>query len=434
VNNNYNSNNNELNGNVLGNTNVNGINEVPEMLETLDAPVGGQLNESQSANMGNNYEQSAPMPQQSTFFNSPVGNNGINNGVSVPEPAYTNPQSINPMPGFESPNTIGTTPPISFEPEKQPKKKQNKTWFVILIIVVLFGIGFGVFALLRYTDLLNPSIKVEIKTKELEVSLNEKLSSDVKDYADISGTDNKNCSVDTTKVDITKEGEYKFQVKCGEKISEGIIKVVDNEDLKVEVKPLYKVKDDTVEAKDFIVEVNKDYNYEFVNKEEVLNNLKTIGRYTVKIKAIKGEKTKEVDATLVVIEYKIKGYLICESNSQQLQGSSTTKVNSQKFGIYDTNENKFAGVASEINTFKFVDETEYVNYVAKYNNEGKITIDNISGTPNFDDANLTITLSNELKREDLISKYGEETINTFISIKTYYEKTLGYSCSYQKEG
>jgi len=423
--------NNNFNGEVLGsvdNTNNLSSNPMPtevETLETLDTSIVTPINE---------VNNSQVIDNSNVVMNSQIENNTPAPQPVTPEPAYTNPQNINPMPGFEHSNTIGTTPPISLEPEKEPKKKKsNKTLFILVIIIVLFGVGFGTYYVLKYTDILNNTPKITITTKTLDINMGEVLSNDINDYASVAGTDIKNCNINKDTVNTEVAGTYTYQITCGEIYKSGTINVVDNTELLVNTKSLYKVKGSTVEAKDFIANLNEDYTYEILNSEEVNGYLNgEEGTYVVKIKATSGTKTKEVEAKLVIIKYEIKGYLICSSNPQNLENSSTTKVLSEKFAIVNDGNNGFGGLTTESYIFKFTDETEYTNYLAEYKNKGTLTIDNVTGQVEFNDTDLTITISNEKTKEEVIAKYGENNMENYRSIRSYFMNTLKYTCPYSE--
>ena len=431
-----NNSNNNLNGNVLGNINSNNPNNlIDDNIETLDS------------NVGINQE----IFSSKTFFNPEVNNvNNVNNNVNLsqggmtnqtiempnipnePTTAYTNPQMINPspMPGFENSNAIGQTPPISLEPEKKPKKTGNKILFVILILVVLAGIGFGTWYVLKYTNFLNNHKSINIVTKDLELVMGESLSTDISYYANITGTDTKNCLLDISLVDINNVGTYNYKVTCGDIEKTGVISIIDNRELTINIKKLYITKNSSLEAKDFAKKENDGLTYEFVNREEVNTILAgDYGTYTVKLRVSDGNKTKEVDASLVLMEYGIKGYLICTSNEQNVDNAIMTV--SEKFAIIDNqNKNSYGNVAYEIHNFKFTDETEYTNYLAQYNTNNTITINNITGDVKFDDENLTISITNELDNNKVINEYGESNLHNYSSIKSYFESTLKYHCVY----
>jgi len=445
--------NNNLNGTVLGNVNNNPLPN--DTIETLDGSINSTIINNQVMN------NSAVEPMASTVnpeINQNVNNQVLNNSVlqgqsdgivkEMPqpsviqtpqvEPAYTNPQMINPAPnpGFENSNTIGTTPPISLEPEKSPKKKTNKVGFIILVLIILAGVGFGTYYVLNYTDLLNKE-KINIVTKDLNINIGDNLSTLIGDYATITGTDSKNCSLDTSQVDISKEGIYQYKVTCGVMIKTGNLTVIDNTELVVETKTVYKVKTDILEAKEFALEEDNNLTYEFVDQ----NQVDTIfdgdyGTYTVRIKVSnQNNKTTEFDGTLVLMEYPIKGYLMCSSKEQNIEGLNATMTVTEKFAIVDdgNNGNLYGNVAEEIHSFKFSDETEYTTYLASYKSENRITINNITGDTSFNDEELLIIISNDRDNELVAQEYGLDVLRNYSTLKNHFTNILGYTCTYVNE-
>jgi len=425
--------NNNLNGTVLGSVNNSNANPVSnDNIEMLDFGVpsnNGITNE--NTNTYNN--------QNVNTDNELAATNIVEQPMPQVEPAYTSLQSINPapMPGFEDSSVIGTTPPISLEPEKQPKKKKtNKVLFIILVLIVLAGVGFGTYYVLNFTDILNKESEIKINVKDLEINLGDKLSDDISDYAKISGTDEKNCSVDKTDINNNEVGEYKFTVTCGKEESEGKVVVVDNKKNEVNTKIVYKVIGEELKVEEFIEDLNADYKYEFVDNDNIQSYLNAEGTYEVKIKiSDKNKKENEISAKLVVLKYAIKGFLTCSSNGQNIEDSSAVITHSIKSAISknELNENIFGKVAYEIYSYKYSDETEYANLLAEYRSQGKITINNVSGKTEFNDETLTITISNDKELSELNSQYGESNFEKYSTIKSYFESTKGYSCVYKNE-
>lgn len=469
--------NNNLNGTVLGSVDpnatpisnpqpINNLNNPSGGMETLNQPVaqpapnpvptpGPEVN---PVPLNPEPLNSAPTPMP----NDPVG---VPNPTSVPpvapeavppvtpvmpeplpvtpEPAYTNPSSIgNPsgtMPGFESSSNIGTTPPISFEPEKKPEKKTNKLVFIIIILVVLAGVGFGTFYVLKYTDLLNNKVaKISISPKNLEVNLGDELSRNNNDYAVVTGTDISSCGVDTSNVDTSKVGEYTYTITCGETHRQGTITVVDNTVLEVALKTVYKSLNETLEAKEFATSNDSSLTYEFVDEEAVKALLSgEPGTQTVKIKVTNANgKSTEVDGTLVILEYAVKGFITCSSKEQPLTDNKATMVVSERFGIADingANSNDFANIIYEEHIFKFTDTEEYNKLLEEYQTNNTITINNISsGDIKFDDSEHTITFTTTKDNKAAETEYGKENIAKYSTIKSYFETSLNYTCAYKK--
>ncbi len=363
-------------------------------------------------------------------------------GIPNPEPAFTNPSNIAPsMPGFESSSQIGMTPPISFEPEKQPKKKTNKTTFIIAVIAVLAIVGFGVYYVLNYTNLLNnQKAKVTIAMKEnVTVNLGDDLSKlTIDTFATITGTQPSNCSVDYSNVDLNNAGEYDITVKCGEMSKTGKLTIVDNTTLTVKTKTVYKSPSEVLIPSEFAYEYDPDLTFEFSDPtvaNSYLNN--TSGTYTVSLKVRSSNgKTTTVDGKLVMIPNPIKGYVVCTSNPQNDSENTYSMIEKLNFGISnnDTENNVYGGVANRIYTLTFSDETAYNNKVATYKTSQNLNIEGINGGDvTFDDSSKTITINQELTNDDILDNYGEN-ITTYVSIRNYCRDTLGYSFNYEQAG
>lgn len=406
-----------------------------------------------------------------TFFNNPISNqentqnsesqtinqvtgmgntpdNGLNTNMGMPNPSpmdnnwnnqtppnFTNPQSINPnpMPGFENQGAIGQTPPISLEPEKQPKKKVNKTLFIVIIIVVLFGIGGGVYYILTYTDLLKHSNKgITVTANDLEFKVGAKLPSEISEYANITGTDTKNCSIDVLDVDVSKAGKYKYTVTCGETKANGNITIIEDETLKVTTKTVYVAKNGTVEAKDFINEDTTLLNVKFMDETIVKTYLQTPKSYEVSIRVTDtNNRETTVTAKLIVLEHEIGGYVTCSSKSQNVSNTSAKMIITEKFALANTSTFDFLGITTEEHKFTFTDETEYTSLMAKYRTENKLTINGItSENVTFDDETKTITFITAREKDDVIKAYGEDKMQNYGTIFTHFRDNLGYSCIY----
>lgn len=357
----------------------------------------------------------------------------------VPEPAYSNPQTINQ-------NTIGTTPPISYEPEKKPKmKNNNKILFIIVIVLVLAVVGFGTFYVLKYTNILNKSSnEVTITTKNFEYDKGAALSSNIADYAVIRGTNTTNCVLNTESVDVNKPGVYEYTVTCGETHRTGKITIIDNAELIVNLSDVYKVKGDELNADEF-APANSNYTYEFVDSSEVENYMSSNpGTYTIKVRVTDSStnKTTEVDGNLIILSNPLKGFLTCTSKEQNVENSNAKMVVNEKFAILDgsTVANAFGNVTYEIYEFTYTDEQEYSNLLEEYNNNGTITINNITGTTVFDETNKKITITNLRKNEEVVAEYGEDNLQSYSTIKKYFSgdqatqtQGLGYTCKYDKK-
>lgn len=359
-----------------------------------------------------------------------VNEQSVNNNT---QSAFTSISAIeqnNSNQNFEK--SIGTNPPISLEKEKQPKKKGNKTLFIVIVILLLLAVALGTYYILNYTDLLSKKETITINTNNLTISLGDSISNNINDYANIIGTNSSNCTLDTSNVDITKVGIYKYTITCSNKTKEGNLVVIDDKPINVETKTVYLASGDTIEAKDFIKKVDNNLTYEFVSQDEVDAILNSgLGTYSVKIKAISSTgKETEVLGKLVKIQYRLKGYLVCKAPNQNM--TNPVISSSYKFAIVDDGNNGFGNIVHVVNSFKYSNEDEYSQIVSDYNTNGSVTINNITGDTEFDDSNLTVTITTDIDSSTLKERYGANNFSTYSTIRNYYITNLGYECSYEK--
>lgn len=462
-----NNENNNLNGAVLGNVgidpmqenNVGTINDaLNNQIVTPDNNASGVVNPTTNDTPTQSVVTPNPVQSNNTVVN-PIPVQPVNNVVSgeqvvnpAPEvqqqpnvqaqqptpqaqPAYTSINQINPnnnpMPGFDS--TIGTTPPISLEQEKEPKKN-NKTTFIVIVMLLILAVAGGTYYVLNYTDLLSKKETINLTVNSIILTENSELSTDISTYANVSGTSISNCLLDISNVDVTKTGVYKYNVTCSNVSKEGIITIVEDEQKeKVYTKIVYLKKGNAVEAKDFIFNPTSDNVYTFEDEDAVQKILNgDYGTYTINIKITNSNgKEQIVNASLVLLEYNIKGYTICTKESEENNIKNTI---SNKFAIFDDGNNSFGNVASEKNIFEYNSEEDFNNIVNEFNNSGNeiITINNIKGYPLIDSDAKTITIENYIDADSVYKKYGKDNIKNYNTIRTYFRDTLGYTCVYEK--
>lgn len=342
-----------------------------------------------------------------------------------PEPAYTAPQS---MPGFETSSQIGTTPPVNLEEEKGPKKKSNKLAFIVLIIALLAGVGYGTYYVLTKTDLLQKKNNIVINTKNLEFEIGEAIPENIIDYADVTGTDITNCFINKDSIDINNVGTYTYKITCGDVSKDGTVVIKANIEKMITLKTVYKNIEETVTPVEFFDNPNNSFNYDFVDSTTVTANLTTAGTYEVKLKVTSGEDFKEVTGKLVVLQYKNKGFVSCSKTSTN---NNIETKETYKFAIADNTTYDFNSVATLESVFKFTNATDYLKYSDGYVTGTAITINDVTGIPVFDEESKTITILEDIDADSLKTKNGEDKYKTYQSIKAYYANTLNYSCIFE---
>ena len=489
------NNDNNMNGTVLGNTDNNPVNPqpIPPVNNGMNTETLGSVNPAPAvppvapepvsnpmpvppANdlNANNLNQAVPNPVPSEAqpvpsiepapisAAEPLGETLDNNaqmapnpsvGVNVPpiEPMNDNPNGLPPIPpvgpnpvmpnnstsstGFTNPNVIGITPPVSFEPEKEPKKKQNKLMFIIIILVVLAGVGFGTYYVLNYTNIFNKATaRISITTKDLEVEIGKSLSTNISEYATISGTESTNCSLNTKEVDQNKVGVYTYTVTCGETSKTGKITIFDNSELVVNTNVVYKMKGETLEASEFAKE-DSDLTFELVDAEaaQKLIDDNEFGLHEIDLKVTdSNNKSAEIKGKLYVLEHRLKGFYTCSANEQNVQDLGAKKQVSERFAIVDNNGNAYGNITYEIITYTFSDETAFNKLLEEYQENKKLKIEDneFEDDIEFIEDEKQIIITSERDNTEVLEEYGAENMATYKTIGEYFKNTLKYTCTY----
>ena len=445
---NNNGNGNDLNAVSLGSIDIGNVNNIPPVppVDSLNSTPVDNLN------VGTNNDVNATV-QQPVNPVPPVGpvtpvnvEQPMNPGVVPPsdsmssgaippvepvapvEPvSYDIPQTINEFNTTPVFNEIGTVPPIPNGPvqtpvmsteEPKPKKKKNKLIFVIIIVLLIAAVGVGVYIFLNVS---NKPAKIGVTPKEVEIEAGGEVSTNIEDYATFTGINSANCSLDTSNVtDTTVVGaEYSFSVTCGANTYNGTVTIVDHTAPVVVLKEVTAQINTTVDPEDFIDSCtdNSECSYEFSDANTVSGYLATAGNYHVDI-IVKDAAGNEVTATgtLIVTEDEVPVepsiYLSCTMNNENL-----------RLGIADGN---FTGSATRSYTFTFSDATTYQNFKQTNQNSSSVTYQNVTGTPSFDDATMTLTLTQTLSDSDvsdLPTTYGE--------LRSHYIAD-GYTCTLEQ--
>ena len=327
------------------------------------------------------------------------------NNIEMPAPVV--------IPSQES---IGGIPP-----EKEEKPKMNKILFIILIMVLILGIAFGVYYFLSLSK-----NNGNIELKNLIYNVNSDLPKDINNYATFNGISSNNCSLDISKVDVTKVGSYDYYVKCSENTYVGKVQIKDDLELKVETKDLILVKGSKLNAEDFITSCNKKKcTYSFINEEEVMKLMESAGGpHVIGIKVSDGNKEIEKEVKLTVII----AYLEATKTISDTKIENATVSVSDKFAI--GLGNTYIGGATRIYNYVFSDKGTY----DKYNKDLKeaTEFDGIAGIVNASDETNTISVKVNLTDDVLNIEYENEFPKDYTSIKEYY-LSKGYEYKIVKE-
>ena len=347
--------------------------------------------------------------------------------------SYDVPETINNFSTTPVFNEIGTVPPISNGPvqptpsmnteEPKPKKKTNKLIFVIIIVLLIAAVGVGVYIFLNVS---NKPVPVSVIPKEVEIEAGSEISTDISDYATFTGINSANCSLDTSSIVNTDDvgSEYTFIITCGANNYEGTATIVDTTAPTVTLQDVTVQVGGNVSADDFIDTCDdaSECSYEFEDADAVNEYLSTANNYHVNI-VVRDEAGNEttVQGTLYVTEDEVPVtpdiYLSCTLNDETLN-----------FGMV---ENTLTGTVSQVHTFTFTSASEYNSFKTANGSRSSVTYSGVTGTPAFNDDDLTLTLTEELTKEQLDQAEGTTLPTAYGELRAYYVGE-GFTCSLQR--
>jgi len=349
------------------------------------------------------------MPSAPTV--DPNASNNANGVVGLDPMLNTN---IN---GFVEPNkveNIGAMPPKNDEPKG---KKPNKIVFIILVLALIAGVAYGVYYYLSVSK-----TKVTVTPKEnIEISINEKLSSDPGDYALIKGTDSSNCTRNVDNVNTSKPGVYEYTVTCNGKDYKGKITVKDMEGPELAVKIVYTTVNNTVDVNSFVTKCEDPSGcvVSFVDPATATNYMNTAGGpYDIDIIAKDSlDNTTKAKAILYVVPYDIQITMVFDASSEKIGNVTKTVSDKLKFGYNETIVYLNAGRRE----YKYVFSNKQEYEAAVGDKTSEMTYDNMTGLAFYDDENLTLTISTNLDQNTLNSEASGAFPTAFNDIRTLYE-------------
>ncbi len=337
--------------------------------------------------------------------------------------------------GFVEPTKVadvGAVPPAQKEPKA--KKPMNKVLFIILIVVLLAAIAYGVY---YYLSLGKNKTTLTVKTNPVTLNLGDALSSDINDYAQITGTNPKNCVLHTENVDVTKAGNYEFTVVCNEQTYKGAISIVDNAPVTVSPRFVYTGisanatnPEETptsinYKPEDFIDEETcsaSECSYTFSSEVSFAELTKQAGKYEIKIKVEADGKSADVSSYLVVFEKPLKLFLSCNATDEE---NNSTIVD--KFAIGD--DNTYINYGERQHIYYFTNEDDYKTAVA--DKPATISYDGNTGTAIYNDTEKSLTIVEELSNDKLNGEAEGTFPNTYMAISQLYG-TKNYTCKAER--
>ncbi len=309
--------------------------------------------------------------------------------------------------------------------------KKNHTKEIIIKILFAFGIlalmgliAFGVYFYLHLgKEKVQKKPKFVLDNKTVFVGAN--LSQSILDYGSFAAVDIADCTLDTSKVDTSKAGVYEYSMMCHNDKYTGKITVKEKYPFEITANIVYKTSSDVLIPSEFISGSN-DYTYA-IKDNNLTNYLYTPGGpyyVLLDIENTKDNTKGTVSSILYVTESKVRSNLTCTGPVKETNTAFKLSYQISDVFVFDAFKN-YLNVPARIYTFANLDVEKYVELIGQIEN-GKITIDDISGYALRDDVNNTIRIAVDLTDEILNEETDGIRLN-YNNIKKYYEDNK-YTC------
>ncbi len=354
----------------------------------------------------NSVENEAPNLTEAT----PITTETIPETLEMPSEPSVEPT----LPPVDDFNEVPVPPTTDGAGKNRKKGNKKKIWVLLLILILIMAIGFGVYYFLTMAK--NSSEKI-INTKDVQVELGNTLSTNIEDYATISGYNKNDCSLNLDDVNVEKVSTYKYTITCGKTNVEGIVIVDDTTKPEVVTNDVIVTLNSTLNAEDFIEEC-KDASKCFYHFQTDVDELtKKLGEYDVEI-LVSDEYNNQsiVIAKLTVARTAPAKYLTCKKEEDTL-------IEIYKIGI-DASDNFYNAVRTS--EYIYNNLNDYNNAVNDY--KATNSLNNRTGDATYNEQKMSILIKENKTLEDMNKDFNGNLPKNSIVLRAYLSG-LGYTCN-----
>lgn len=316
-------------------------------------------------------------------------------------------------------NNIGIVPPGSFVESTKKQINIKFILFVLLIIIIIGLIGMGIHFYLSSSKKIAQNAVV---TKKLEVSVGDKLSLKLDDYAEFKDINPNNCILDTTNVDTSKVGKYKYTIKCGVNEYKGKIIVLDNKAPQLETKVVFKNVGSDLDVNDFVLSCVDDSKCSFAlsNFDTLKEKMQEEGIYTALIQVSDEAGNKMIVSEKLIVNSKNVSHLyVCSYNKINLSNYQGYYFITESINVADN----YGDTLITKNIYSIESKSDYNKLKKKVEKNNFLEIEGVTGEAYFNDANQTIELYTMTK----VNEVNYFSDGSFYSIQKFYNQ-MGYNC------
>ena len=253
------------------------------------------------------------------------------------------------------------------------------------------------------------------------------MSTDIADYAMLTGFNASTCKLDTSKVNTKRMGSYEYTITCGTTSKVGNIVLQDKTAPVVTTKEIMVVPGTPVAIEDFIVACT-DYtecSYELEDTTQSLETLTaTVGNYSLNLKVSdEYDNQTTVTLSLVVSDNAPVRYMYCTPTSTQDDTLKATLETSYNYGI---NMDDLLAKTDKTYLYTFDNEEDYL--AAKKSYSATTGINGIVGATVFDDTEFTISITLSMTDSELGTEFNMNPFPTDYEGLRQFNLDQGITC------
>lgn len=299
----------------------------------------------------------------------------------------------------------GSTP----NPDKKPHDLLKKIVFTIIIILLMAGVGFGVY---YYLSLAN-SKKGGINPINKTIKLNERrvvVGTNINEYLKESF---KNCQIDAQNIDGSKVGQYSYGLECNNMKYEGMLSVEEYENKNITTELTIVNQNDNVMPERFVKSFSS-YTYTFIDAKILKDNLAIPNSiYPVEINVFGEGINDKITSLLYVTEKSPNYYLKCSKD-----------IDSYIYAIDEDNNTFGACINQKDVTY---DEKSFYNNLLNSKN-GKLAYDgDLDYYIVYSESEFVIKYNKLISKEELDNEYAGLFPTEVDEVEQHYI-SKGYSC------
>lgn len=302
-------------------------------------------------------------------------------------------------------------------PDAKPGDGQKKLILIILVIALIGGVGYGIYWYLNLGTKNNEKNNKKYLLNEVYATVDDTLSDSILDYGSFPGVDLKECSLDTSSVNINEVGDYPYYITCSGTKYNSIVHVIPLPEFHISYNLAVTNVDGELPLESLYIPTTEEvYTPSIIDEDELNNKLSTSGfkKIDFYLSNDLGQRGTAT-GTVYVLDRESDNTLTCRSDELT---ANNRKYTITETAYFDASGVKIAILKNYIFNLSADDLDQVVNDIKE---DGTVTYNSITGYAFIDSSNYTLTLIKESDESTTNNKGKDE-------LASYYKNSKSYTC------